>query len=240
MHLRPLRLLQFALPALLLVPLGRMHAPAQRTSTESGGTVGGAMRDDDPEKPVLENVRRQLTERAPGTYIGEILTERDSALARWPDRRGAPLSVWVQEAIAVADWDAAYPGAVRSAFREWDALRLPVRFVFTRDSARADVHVTFIDHFNEPISGRTKWVRDGEWWITDADVVLAVHHRDGGVLDTDAMRAMTMHEVGHLLGLDHTRDTASIMAPRVRVRSLAAADRATARLLYALPAGPVR
>ena len=32
---------------------------------------------------------------ATGTYIGEILAERDSALARWPDRMTQPLRVWV-------------------------------------------------------------------------------------------------------------------------------------------------
>jgi predicted Zn-dependent protease len=59
-------------------------------------------------------------------------------------------------------------------------------------------------------------------------------------LDQDAMRAMAMHEIGHLLGLDHTTDSLSIMAPKVRVRQLSAADRATVRLLYALPSGPLR
>jgi predicted Zn-dependent protease len=54
------------------------------------------------------------------------------------------------------------------------------------------------------------------------------------------MCAMALHEIGHLLGLDHTADSSSIMAPRVRVRELSDADRATVRLLYALPAGPLR
>jgi predicted Zn-dependent protease len=60
------------------------------------------------------------------------------------------------------------------------------------------------------------------------------------VLDEEAMRAMALHEIGHLLGLDHTQDATSIMAPKVRVRDLSAADRATVRLLYSLPPGPVR
>jgi predicted Zn-dependent protease len=100
--------------------------------------------------------------------------------------------------------------------------------------------VNWIDHFSEPISGRTKWARDDEWLITDANIILAVHHHQGEVLDEEAMRAMALHEIGHLLGLDHTQDATSIMAPKVRVRDLSAADRATVRLLYSLPPGPVR
>ena len=102
------------------------------------------------------------------------------------------------------------------------------------------MHVTFVHHFDEPISGRTKWARDDDWWIIDADIVLAVHHNSGRTLDDDAMKAMALHEIGHLLGLDHTEDLTSIMAPRVRVRDLSVADRATARLLYTLPPGGVR
>jgi predicted Zn-dependent protease len=70
--------------------------------------------------------------------------------------------------------------------------------------------------------------------------VLAVHQRGGAALDDESMKAMALHEVGHLLGLDHTEDQTSIMAPRVRVRALSDADRATVRLLYTLPPGAVR
>ena len=70
--------------------------------------------------------------------------------------------------------------------------------------------------------------------------MLAVHHRNGPALDDDAMHALALHEVGPLLGLDHTEDATSIMAARVRVRGLSNADRATVRLLYTLPPGGVR
>ena len=102
------------------------------------------------------------------------------------------------------------------------------------------MHVTWLDEFREPISGKTLWARDDDWWIVDADIALAVHHNGGEPLDAVAMRAIALHEVGHLLGLDHTRDQNNIMTSRVRVRDLSAADRATARLLYSLPPGSVR
>jgi hypothetical protein len=227
---------------LALLPVsGAMRAPIARTSVASGGVVAKPLtRRAAENEAVKAEVRRRLAERGQGTYINEMLAERDSSLARWPDRNGKPLAIWVQDASAVDDWTDEYVNAVRDAVNGWDALALPVRFAFATDSADADVHITFIDQFDEAISGRTKWERDDSWWITDADIVLAVHHRSGPALDVDAMRALALHEMGHLLGLDHTEDATSIMAPRVRVRSLSPADEATVRLLYTLPPGGVR
>ena len=227
---------------LALLPLsGAMRAPTVRTSVASGGVVATPLTRRAAERErVKSDVRRRLAERGSGTYIGEMLAERDSALARWPDRAGRPLAIWIQPASEIGDWTEGYVSRVREAVGDWDALALPVRLTVTSDSARADVHVSFIDQFDEAISGRTKWERDDNWWITGADIVLAVHHRNGPALDEDAMRALALHEIGHLLGLDHTDDATSIMAPRVRVRSLSSADRATVRLLYTLPPGGVR
>ena len=241
--LRRSRLRVLLVTPLLLtsIPLASASAPHGHTSVASGGLVERPFspRTAEREREKAE-VRRRLTEGSNGTYIAEMLAERDSALARWPDRHGRPLTVWIQPQSDIPDWRDGYADGVRRAVLSWDSLALPVQFSFTSDSSKADVHVTFIDHFDEPISGRTKWARDDDWWITNADIVLAVHHRSGGPLDDDAMHAMALHELGHLLGLDHTEDPTSIMAPRVRVRELSAADRATVRLLYTLPPGGVR
>jgi hypothetical protein len=185
------------------------------------------------------DVKRRLELAAPGTFIGEVLSAHDSSLARWPDRRTQPLRVWIQPLARIRDWSPASVPIVRDAFIEWVDTGIPLNFTFVLDSASADVHVTFIDHFAEPISGKTLWAHDDRWWILDANIVLAVHHRSGEALDTAAVRAISLHEVGHLIGLDHTSDSSSIMTPRVRVSHLSPVDRATAQLLYMLPPGPI-
>jgi hypothetical protein len=243
---------------LLSLALGVVLTSAMRTSTEaasplpvrhvgiSSGTLARAIASAassalaESRDEVRADALRRLRASQAGTYIDDILIERDSSLARWADRQGRPLTVWIQPASVVSDFEPTYVAAVRSAFEEWDRLHLPVHFTFTADSADAEVHVAWIDRFPQPISGRTRWSRDDAWIITDANITLAMHHTGGELLDLESMRAMALHEVGHLLGLDHTQDKESIMAPKVRVRALSEADRATVRLIYALPSGSLR
>jgi proline iminopeptidase len=198
--------------------------------------VGGG----DPQMGAL-SVRRQLQLASAGTYIGELLAQRDSALTRWPDRPAdRPLAVYVATGAGMTGWRPEYVRQVAAAFAAWARAGVPLQFRLVDDSSRADVRVTWVDRFSEPISGRTVWSRDDRWWMIDANVTLALHHSDGAPLDADQVRAIALHEVGHLLGLDHTADPGNVMAPRVRVRELSAADEATVRLLYAVPAGRVR
>ncbi|MGQ0648572.1 MAG: matrixin family metalloprotease [Gemmatimonadaceae bacterium] len=187
----------------------------------------------------VEDVRRRIQLSSPSTFITEVLSAHDSSLARWPERRTEPLRVWIQPVARIPDWSPALLPLVRDAFLEWGESGVPINFSFVLDSASANVHVTWVDRFREPISGKTLWTHDERWFILEASVMLAVHHQGGDPLDQAATKAIALHEVGHLLGLDHTADTLSIMAPKVRVKELSAADRATVQLLYSLPPGRI-
>src|SRR4051812_48337086 len=208
--------------------------PAVKSESAGGNVSLRALRDDEKEK-----ARAKIREQEAGTYVPEILLARDSSLARWKPR-SRPLTVWVQSRPDFDDWTDDYVEAVSDAFMEWDAVALPVRFRMVTDSAEAEIHVTWTPKFNEQISGRTRWSRDDNWWITNASILLAIHHSQGDRLDQSAMKAMALHEVGHLIGLDHTAIAMSIMAPRVRIRELAPVDVATARVISSVSAGPLK
>jgi predicted Zn-dependent protease len=175
-----------------------------------------------------------------GTYIHEMLAVRDSAIARWPDRVTRPLRVHVRDSEELESWNPDFMPAVRDAFDTWVQAGIPVRFTFVRDSTTADIHVRFVSSFPTGISGKTVWSRDGFHWLLSSDIQLAVTHPNGGSITPPQMRAIALHEVGHLLGLDHTSDPDNIMSARIRVRELSEADRATVRLVYSVPAGSLK
>jgi hypothetical protein len=188
-----------------------------------------------------ERIAHLLGTRTAGSYLGELLTAHDSMNHRWPDRRLMPMRVWVQELGGeVPGWLAAYPQLVRDAFTTWADAGVPIHFTFVTDSARGEIHVTWIDRFDSEVTGRTRWAHDQHRWIVGGSIMLALHLPDGRPLGREAVRAIALHEVGHLIGLDHTDDGHNIMSPRVRVSELSEADQLTARLVYSLPPGSLK
>jgi hypothetical protein len=169
-----------------------------------------------------------------GTYIRQLLLERDSTLSRWPSRLDDPIRVWIEPNDMLGFTD-----RVRDAFVEWTAAGIPLRFTFVDRAHDAEIRVHWTDRLDRK-TGNTVWRVDRSGWMRGGDVVLATHLGDGRVLDTRSLRAIALHEVGHAIGLSHSDDRHDVMAPLVRVAALSGGDRATARLLYALPAGHLR
>jgi predicted Zn-dependent protease len=145
-----------------------------------------------------------------------------------------PIRVWI-EPIA----NHGFTDRVRGAFDEWTGAGLPLRFVFVDRARDAEIRVRWTERL-ERKTGNTVWRVDRNGWMRGSDVLLSTHLGDGRQLDHRSLRAIALHEVGHAIGLAHSDDRHDIMAPLVRVAALSGGDRATARLLYALPAGHLR
>ena len=174
-----------------------------------------------------------------GTYLGKLLTDRDSILERWPDRVERPIRVWIERADSLAEWKPEYVEPVENAFHAWSATGIPVRFEVTDDSARAEVRVFWAERLDRHTAGMTFWQSDQQRWMRAARVTIALRASDGGRQNARGISSIALHEVGHLLGLSHSPHAGDIMAPWVTARTLSDGDEATVRLLYALPAGKI-
>jgi len=192
-----------------------------------------------PPRRDLAEIQRRLADGESGTYIREILLQRGDNNARWPDRQMEPLRIWIQPRSDLPDFHSSYPVRAREAFERWTRTGVPVAFTFVVDSARSDIPLVWVDKFDMPISGRARWTRDQHWWIVGSSIEVALRHQSGTPLEPEAIYVITLHEIGHVLGLDHTQDETSIMAARVRVRDLSLSDEHTVQLVYSIPPGSV-
>jgi hypothetical protein len=184
--------------------------------------------------------RRRIRASALSTYLGDMVeASGDSMLRRWSNRTTTPIRVWFMPTHA-ANFQPAFLDAVRSAFGQWTSAGVPVRFEFDGDSSNAEVRVKWRIQFEIERTGQTDvtWDENGE--IQSAVVTLATFDPNGRAMESDDVRVVAMHEVGHLLGLDHSKDSTDIMYPTAKVRDLSDRDVRTVLLLYQLTPGSLR
>jgi hypothetical protein len=183
--------------------------------------------------------RRHIRASAGLTYLSEIIAASgDSMLHRWDDRVTRPVRVHFGRARA-ANYQPAFLEVIRSAFREWEDA-VPVRFDTFADSANAEVHIVWKVQFEKDRTGQTdlSWNNDGH--VQGGVITLATFDPEGQPMGMEEIRIVALHEIGHLIGLDHSSDSGDVMFPVASARRLSRRDVETARLLYRLAPGSLR
>jgi hypothetical protein len=163
--------------ALLWDAIGRHRAhqetvPAGAGALPSGGDTGAAVPGSGPAPGAEAAPARSPADRAAararirdgssGSYLARMVEGADSIVRHWGARGGRPIRV------AVVPWTAAgyrddYAGAVQWAMVRWNGVGLPVQFESTRDSAGADVVVTWVDTLGGEAAGQARmaWIGTG-------------------------------------------------------------------------------
>src|SRR5881396_508477 len=164
--------------------------------------------------------RRRIRASAGYTYLNEVVAQsEDSMLHRWDNR---------------------ILTAVRGAFQRWEEAGVPLRFRLDADSAAAEVRFKWRLQFEIQRTGQTDLTWDQDGRLVNGVVTLATFDPAGRPLSVDDVRVVALHEIGHLIGLDHSADSTDIMFAMTKVRDLSSRDIASARLLYQLPPGTLR
>lgn len=186
------------------------------------------------------DIRRRIRDSYPLTYLQNVVGESsDSMLHRWDDRVVRPVRVYIAN-DTIANFRPPFLDAVRTAFGRWGEIGLPVRFDLTADSSSAEVRFEWRVMFPIDRTGETdlEWDRQGH--LETAVVTISTFDPHGRPLGPDDVRVVALHEIGHLIGLDHSPDSTDLMFAKAVVRDLSQRDVRTAQLLYQLSPGSLR
>lgn len=173
---------------------------------------------------------QQPTENPPDCcHRVEIIANVSSGFDKVPEY----LSVWIEPTSRHLAFDPAFVAEARAAFNVWSDAGVPVIFDFTSDSTRAVIRIFWRTRFSNTLAGRSTWWTS-ETRLGRVDIEVALAAQSG--TDGSFVRAVVMHEIGHLLGFSHSKEPDSIMSYYVGRPELSRRDVARMRQRFATPA----
>lgn len=213
---------------------------AATSATQGATSPGQESQDHYMDLLARAETRRQIRASGGTTYLNETLAvSSDSMLHRWDDRATRPVRVYLAPTHA-ANFQPTFLDAVRAAFARWEDAGVPVQFDLTADSTNAEVVLKWRVQFDIDRTGQTDLVWNEDGHLESGVVTLATFNQLGQPMGPDEIRVVALHEIGHLVGLDHSPDSSDLMYPVAKVRDLSARDIQTAQLLYRLSPGSIR
>lgn len=189
------------------------------------------------------------------TLVQSSLERHDGMVVRWATPRG-PIRVWMEPRIdepvfgrlgSIDTW----AKAVHHAVADWSMARAGIQLRLVLDSTAADIRIRWrrslapasssTDSTVTRSDGRSLVARDaGSGAIESAELLLGESEAHGAPRRPIDVHAITIHELGHALGLSHasgTNRTGSVMAARIVTDEVTSDDLRVLRAWYALPVG---